>query len=220
MAEKCFCHLNGYKVKDVDAREMTTALQTQLDTEVENLNGRLDIQAEHIADILATQTTQGKKIETLEQGIPDLIARSQLIELQERVTDIEENGTGGGSKLYSHKIQIYEDNNDSVDLIFSFISSDATPVDSETKLLSILKTRGPFLCSGSFLNYDGLDETCLNFALSINAYDWEDFYSIKGIAENISVNTLAFSMITSGDFRNFEDTKDWQITYTDTVTEV
>lgn len=30
MAEKCFCHLNGYKVKDADARQMQIALQTQL----------------------------------------------------------------------------------------------------------------------------------------------------------------------------------------------
>lgn len=164
---KCFCHLNGYEVKDATARKMiedlkfvitftlnpTTyfwsadkkyteikeaILSNKIVIGVENdgvtiyqvyyhnndkiIFGRVELYnenhtliecmhvnsnnivskyAERLENVHQDIETLQTQVTKLEQGVPDLTARSQLVELQERVTDLEESaGSGNYGTMY------------------------------------------------------------------------------------------------------------------------
>ena len=83
---KCFCHLNGYEVKDATARKTLTDLVGEVKTNRSICDG-------YASDLVGQ------------------IARtdSSLNALIQRVTALENNAGGGSAKIYRHRVLINTD---------------------------------------------------------------------------------------------------------------
>lgn len=90
MSEKCFCHLNGFAVKDATAR-----------AEIEDLKQR---HYDHVLEVSG-------EISNLEVDV-DMINTEYLPRIRSRITALEESGgtssggTSSGGKLYQHNVRI------------------------------------------------------------------------------------------------------------------
>ena len=130
--EKCFCHLNGFKVKDADAR-----------AEIENIKGALgDTNANVSNNALAISVLESKESPSGEQ-FDDLVDATNSI--SSRVTALESGSGSGGGKLYLHRISFYFDDSNTqpginpMDCAIQLISTDSTPISTHEELRALKK---------------------------------------------------------------------------------
>lgn len=90
--EKCFCHLNGYKVKDADAR-----------AQIKTVDAKLDAFKSEVGDL---KTNLKGQINTIDNAVGNYItANNNRVGLLENdVEELKTAGTGGGTKFYKHYI--------------------------------------------------------------------------------------------------------------------
>lgn len=151
--EKCFCHLNGYKVKDADAH----ALIAEILPVVRKLNTNYDIQIPALEQAVITLRYDTDKAE---QNIEDQAAQienNRLMAIQndeaiedliDRVTTLEGAGSAGGSKMYSHNFicnftesYLYE-SREGASAEFRMILSKDTAFTSLDELIAYLTAKG------------------------------------------------------------------------------
>ena len=118
--DRCFCHLNGYKVKDADARksiedlqnnkvevsaleEITTQIEaevTALDTKVESVNKRFDYLPipKDASEISFSNTGTGLNSTNVQTAIVEFVNGTNvaLEEMEERVSSVQQ-GTAQGT---------------------------------------------------------------------------------------------------------------------------
>ena len=118
MAEKCFCHLNGYAVKDSTARKEIETLKEQLnnDNHVDSearaaalsvLNELNEHKAEEVKDVAARASLVGlennvngheTRLSEIETAAPILTAAIE--DHADRITTLENAGSGGGGSSF------------------------------------------------------------------------------------------------------------------------
>ena len=229
MSEKCFCHLNGYKVKDADARAQLSAHDVAIKGLSEGMN-------EH--DVAITETSES--IATLKEGKVDKVLQPQrvyatnnhgqtsAIQYTQAPTPntIAQRGLNGeltaadpiqeedvankryvdsklsGGTVYRHIITI--SSNDYKSAAFEIISKSAEVINTIDKLRNLLAT---YLTPTIYCNYSSVNEDLQGILLLVNLQP----FVLEGVGYSIS-NTQANYIIAI-----FQDEN---ITVTDKVREV
>lgn len=103
MSEKCFCHLNGYKVKDADARASVSALEqraTQLESKVTSLESSAGGGGAAIKTI-NVDLTQASVNEQGTTARVSVVLPSDVLPYACLKIVVNEVGTGSNSTYYS-----------------------------------------------------------------------------------------------------------------------
>lgn len=107
MADKCFCHLNGYEVKDKKARDTLIAHE-------EVLQGLAEGQTDNVT-----------RMGGIESSIDNQYDAMQI--MLERIVALEQGtGSSGGGKLYRHTIKFHNNTDANRILTMEFLSSQGT----------------------------------------------------------------------------------------------
>ena len=181
MSEKCFCHLNGFKVKDAEAQRRIEQLERTFD----NAFGANSQVEQNRLDLIG----QSERINDNAQDIT---------ELEDRLTDLEESvGGSGDSKLYIHRFTItaqkYIDG--VVDYSSPALFVTVCVLSKRSTVFTDYADILPYIQRFSFW-INGTAKVCFND-------DPSQSYRVTEFAANVSGNNISVHYLHNGNCENY-----------------
>lgn len=133
--EKCFCHLNGFKVKDTDARKVID----EHNVKIAEIDEKVKTNTAHYASLEIDITTLQNENQSQQNEINN--NSSDITSLKSRVGTLESSGgSSGGGKIYRHKVFWTPGPPDIASITFLYYSSSSTPLTTDFLLTGDLST--------------------------------------------------------------------------------
>lgn len=174
-AEKCFCHLNGYKVKDADARES-----------IENIEGDLLEYDDRLTDLEGYQMDHAGRLTTIENELSDHSIRLTTIENDHVI----------GNKLYQHYIKATLGDTSNYDILFYFIHYNKNPEPITVLTDAIIHS---IMCNCNMPPYEneGVKYPVTNFTYAGNRLTMHYFTDVAaGVTAIKTYTTSKINLIT------------------------